>query len=324
LENHTLLEDELKKLLAGLRSYKGLVRKTILAELLDILGEKTYDDAGSFVLNGKHIVVSTDGIVESLVKEDPWLAGFYSVVVNVNDVVAKGAQPVGYTCVVSSGNPKVCSEIVEGVKYGLEKYQLKFLKGHTHPDTSFDSIDASVVGVANNFLSSSGAKPEDNLVLAIDLNGNPGSKGWVRIFDSVIHKSAQEIQKFLSGIIEIAEKSIATASRDISGPGIVGTIGMLCESSHVGAKILLDVIPKPEKLELSEWLITYPSMGFVFSTENPKECQAVLKSCGFTTRVIGEISENPQIEVCYKSCCDVFIDFRAESIFGFKNFKGKK
>jgi selenophosphate synthetase-related protein len=300
-----------------LRQFKGITRKSVLGDFFTILEESMFDDAGLLKVKDAQIVVSTDGIVEDLVNDDPWLAGFYSVVVNVNDVVAKGAVPLGYTGVISSNSMEILKKMVEGVKFGLDKYHLKFLKGHTHPDTSYNAIDATVIGLAETtFLSSATAKAGDELVLAIDLDGKSGLKGWVKIFDSVMSKSSDEVFKRLNAVIDVAQKKLATASRDISGPGIVGTVAMLCESSRVGAKIDLDRIPKPESIELVNWLTTYPALGFVFATKKTEECSTLLKKQGFTTEVIGEILKETVIRVSYHGQTKTFLDLSKDSIFG--------
>jgi selenophosphate synthetase-related protein len=79
--------EDLREIVNKTRSYKGLSRKAQIGEIVNILGEIDYDDAGILEVEGLNIVVSTDGIAEDLVKSDPWFAGYYSVLVNVNDVV---------------------------------------------------------------------------------------------------------------------------------------------------------------------------------------------------------------------------------------------
>jgi hypothetical protein len=308
----------LTQLLETIRSFKGITRKSALGELLPILGENIYDDAGVLEIGETKIVVSTDGIVEDLVREDPWLAGFYSVVVNVNDVVAKGARPLGYTSVLSSSSKETRRKVVQGIRKGIEKYNLKFLKGHTHPDTSFDAIDAAVVGTAKNVLSSATAKSGDKLIVAIDLNGEFGVKGWVRTFDSVQTKPSKEILTRLEGLTRIADKRLATACRDISGPGVIGTIAMLCESSRVGCEINLGAIPKPSNVNLKEWLLTYPSMGFVFSTNQPEKCLQILKEHRLTASVVGDVTKEKMIQISYRGHREAFMDLNRESVFGLK------
>ena len=315
----------LTHVLKTLKEFKGITRKSVLGNFFPILGENAFDDAGMLKVKDTQIVVSTDGIVEDLVNDDPWLAGFYSIVVNVNDVVAKGAFPIGYACVVSSNSIKTLKEMAEGIRFGLDKYRLRFLKAHTHPDTSFNGIDATVVGVAEaTFLPSTAAKVENDIVLAVDLDGKSGVKGWVKTFDSVMSKSSAEISERLNAVIDVAQKELATASRDVSGPGIVGTVAMLCESSRVGAIINLESIPKPEKIELANWLITYPALGFVFTTNKTEKCLAILKKHGFTANVIGKILEPPKIYVSYYGNTETFMDLNKRSIFGRKPPQNKR
>ncbi len=139
--------EDLKEIVRAARTFKGFSRKAQIGEIVKILGEVDYDDAGVLDIEDLHIVVSTDGITEDLVKSDPWFAGYYSVLVNVNDVVIKGARPLGYVNVIS-GSRENRRKMAEGIKAGLGKYDVKLLKGHTHPDSSYEAIDAAVVGIA--------------------------------------------------------------------------------------------------------------------------------------------------------------------------------
>ena len=44
----------------------------------------------------------------------------------------------------------------------------------------------------------------------------------------------------------IAKKHLVNSCKDISNPGVVGTLGMLLEASNMGAEIELESIPKPD------------------------------------------------------------------------------
>jgi selenophosphate synthetase-related protein len=312
----------LANIIKEIRNFKGFTRKAILGDLLNLLGEKTYDDAGALEIGKSSVVVSADGIVDAIVKDDPWLAGYYSVLVNVNDVVAKGAYPKGYACVLSSSSYETRRKIVQGIKYGLEKYGLKFLKAHTHPDTSIDAIDGFVVGLAKNFLSCTDALPEDDLLVAIDLDGKFGAKGWVKTFDSTMHKSSIEIAKQIQAVVSVAEKKLANSSRDISGPSIIGSLAMLCESSRVGAQVNLETIPKPQNIELKDWLTTYPSTGFLFTTRKTEQCKNVLENAGFAVSIMGKILKNREIQLSLDAHVEIFMNLNEESVFGFHKTKG--
>uniref|UniRef100_A0A7C3J4U2 Methanogenesis marker 2 protein n=1 Tax=Candidatus Methanomethylicus mesodigestus TaxID=1867258 RepID=A0A7C3J4U2_9CREN len=307
--------ENLSTILQIARDYKGLKRKGEIGEVLKILGETDYDDAGILdIKEDFHIVVSTDGITEDLVKADPWFAGYYSVLVNVNDVVVKGAKPLGYVNVVSGG-ADTRKKIAEGIKTALDKYDLKLLKGHTHPDTTYEAIDAAVVGIAKRIAKGTDAKPGDKLIMVIDLNGAFGIKGWVKCFDSTLKKSKDALKHMIDTIVTSINDGLVTASRDISAPGILGSLAMLCEASRVGAEIDLTRIPKPKDMPLSEWLISYPAMGFIFASNNDRSLK-LFRDAGFSAEVVGAFTKKRVISASLKGENEVFLDLSKTSVFG--------
>jgi len=308
--------NELSDLVVKLRNFEGLTRKAALGEILEIFEEKNFDDAGFLDIGDFKVVVSCDGIVESLVKNAPSLAGYYSVLVNVNDVVAKGARPLGFVSIISSSSSKIRKKVSEGMKDGLKKYGVRLLKGHLHPDTSYDAVDAAAIGVARNILPSTDAKAGDSLIVAVDLVGKYDSKGWLKTFDSTTMKSSQDVLHRLDSMIEIAERKLAHAARDISGPGVIGTIAMLCESSKVGAKIDLEKVPKPKDVCLEDWLMTYPGIGFVISTRQPTECLHLLQHVELSATTVGKITSEREIWLSYRKRQELFFDFKRQSVFG--------
>jgi len=277
-----------------------------------------FDDAGSFDSKGGKIVASTDGIVEDMVKQNPFMAGFYSVVVNVNDVVAKGARPIAYLNVMSSPSKRNRISIAKGIRLGVRRYDLRLLKGHVHPDQSYESIDATVIGVANRTISSRGAKIGDQILVATDLDGSMASKAWVKCFDSVLKSSRKQVLRKISSMRIIAENRLANASRDISGPGILGSLAMMCESSKVGARCSLERIPRPKTVDLMDWLTAYPSIGFIVSTRKPEACSRVFRRSGLAAATVGVVDRGREITISYKGHNAVLLDLRKESMFGLR------
>ncbi len=308
--------ESLAQVISAAKNYKGLKRKLEIGEIIQILGESDYDDAGVLDMGDLKIVVSADGITEDLVKSDPWFAGYYSVLVNVNDVVVKGAKPMGYVDVIS-GSPETRRKMAEGIKTGLEKYGLKLLKGHTHPDSSYEAIDAAVVGIAKRVAKGTDARPGDKLIMAIDLEGSFGTKGWVRCFDSTLHRTRDDLQLMVSTIVAAIDNGYISSSRDISAPGILGSLAMLCEASGVGATVDLETIPKPPMISLSDWLISYPAMGFIFASKDVAILET-LRGVGFSAEVVGNFTESKQITVSMGNEKGVFMDLALESVFGLR------
>ncbi|MGQ9759884.1 MAG: AIR synthase related protein [Candidatus Methanomethylicaceae archaeon] len=308
--------EELKEIVKVAKMFKGFSRKAQIGDIIKILGEVDYDDAGILDVEGLHIVVSTDGIAEDLVKSDPWFAGYYSVLVNVNDVVIKGAKPLGYVNVISVSRENR-NKMAEGIKAGLEKYRVKLLKGHTHPDSSYEAIDAAVVGIAKKVVKGTTALPGQDIVMAVDISGSFGLKGWVKCFDSTLKKTSEEIQRMLSAIVSLIESGEVTCSRDISAPGILGSLAMLCEASGVGAEVSLEKIPAPTGISLSEWLTSYPAMGFIFGSKSINAFKT-LRDVGFSVDSVGRFTADKIIRVSLGDKTEVFMDLTKESVFGLR------
>lgn len=307
----------LSGILAAAKGYKGFARKVDIGEIVETLGGCDFDDAGILNLGDRYIVVSTDGITEELVKADPWFSGYYSVLVNVNDVLIKGGRPLGYVNVISSPNRETRLAIAKGIRVGLEKFDLRLLKGHTHPDSTYEAVDAAVIGEARHIARGTTAREGDLLAVAVDLAGSFGVKGWVRCFDSTVKKTRGEIAKMINALLGIIEDGKVTASRDISAPGTLGTLAMLCEASGVGAEIDLDLIPTPKESPLEEWLISYPAMGYLFGVKS-KEALRSLEKVGFNVNIAGRFTSNKKIIARFGGESDTFMDLDKESIFGLR------
>ena len=308
---------DVNKLAKGLRSFKAITRKSVLSNLMKIIGTNSLEDAG-FVEVGKHVaVISCDGIIQEIVEETPRLAGYYSVLVNIGDVVAKGAKPLGFLCLVSSPSSQIRREVSQGIREGLSKFDLSFLKGHAHPDTTYSAVDGACIGLAKRVLRSDSAREGESLLYAGDLKGTFTEGRWLNTFESTKHRSRAEVQKQINALIRIAEAQLASAAKDVSGPGIVGTTAMLCEYSRVGAMIDLEKIPKPPRVELEKWLFTYPSTGYILTTGKAEECIRALSGHGLKASVIGEVTPDKKVILKHKGKRATFMDLDRESIFGF-------
>jgi selenophosphate synthetase-related protein len=77
----------------------------------------------------------------------------------------------------------------------------------------------------------------------------------------------------------IAETGLATAAKDISQGGIVGTAMMLAECSGVGIALDTGRVPRPDGVPLDRWLQTFPSYGYLLAV-HPAKLSAVLARFG--------------------------------------------
>jgi uncharacterized protein len=322
----------LNALVDSVRSYDGITRKNFIRGATSILDD-TYNIAGRTALgfgddasaidigNDTLLLMAADGMWGRLMEGDPRWAGYCSVLVNVNDIAAMGGIPMGMTNVISINNKEICNEIMLGIKEGVEKFGVPMVGGHIHPDTPYTALDVSITGIVskNDVITSCGAKVGDRVIVAVDLDGRQ-HPSFPLNWDSTTHKTPELVQLQISVMNNIAKKHLLTAGKDISNPGILGTLGMLLEASEVGATVELEKIPKNSTVNWEEWLKLYPGSGFVLTAEeeNVEECIKMLEEVNITSMVAGHIIEEKKLYLTHKNQQKVVFDFNQDIIMGIK------
>ena len=106
----------------------------------------------------------------------------------------------------------------------------------------------------------------------------------------------------------LAEKGWVRAGKDISNGGIVGTLAMLLQCSQVGAELWLDQIPRPEQIDLTRWLISFPSFGFLLSVDPSQigDVTALFDDRGIATAQVGTIIESGAFVLVYGTARETF------------------
>ena len=323
---------DLDILINSLRNYDGITRKNFIRGATQILDE-TYniggrtalgfgDDASALDIgNDTLLLMAADGMWGRLIEGDPRWAGYCSVLVNVNDIAAMGGVPMGMTNVISVNKEDICNEIMLGIKEGVEKFGIPMVGGHIHPDTPYTALDVSITGIVgkDDVITSCGAKIGDSVIIGMDLDGRQHPKFPLN-WDTTSHKTPELVQSQITVMNSIAKKHLLTAGKDISNPGILGTLGMLLEASGVGAIVELDKIPRNNKVSWDEWLKVYPGSGFVLTSkeENVKECIEMLQEVNITSQVAGIITEDKKLNLRHENQEKVVFDFNHDIIMGIK------
>ncbi len=326
-------EQSLKELLDELKDFEGLSRKREIKSVVETLkfNEENYnfdiisgfgDDAAVIGINGDTaILLAADGIWGKLLELDPWWAGYCSVLVNVNDIVAMGGTPIGMTNIISIKDENVGKKVLKGIKDGVDKFGVPMIGGHTHPDAKFNVLDVAITGIVNknSVLRSDSAKVGDKIVFAYDLDGKVPDKFGLN-WDTTTMKSNKLVRDQLEAIKIIGEKKLANSCKDISNPGALGTLGMLLEVSKKGAIVNIDNIPINENIPLNQWLKIYPGCGFVFTIkeENYNELKEILNNVNITCNICGEITDNKKFIITKNNGKEkeLFYDFEKEYICG--------
>ncbi|MFZ2071107.1 MAG: methanogenesis marker 2 protein [Halobacteriota archaeon] len=327
--------EDLELLADELRNYEGVKRKGAISDLVrwfgksDLVGDQTVagfgEDAAVLRVDDEHLILlAVDGIWGRLLNADPWWAGYCAVLVNVGDITAMGGTPVAMVNLTSTQNKDICADLGRGMQAGVNKFGVPMVGGHLHPDTSYNALDVSILGTVkrDSVIYSSGAKPGDKVLAAIDLDGRI-YPSYNLAWDSTTKRTASEIKQQLNTMVQIGEKQLATAGKDISNPGTLGTLGMLLESSGAGATVELDKIPRPDvakvPISLAHWLKLYPGTGFVLTVESEEkgaECIQIFESAGITAAIIGEVDASKQLRITNGTATATVFDLNKEIITG--------
>lgn len=318
----------LSQLVKDVRNYAGLLRKRPIEDVFTKLilhGQAGFhlpnfgDDAAVIPWKDGFLLLAADGIMTKLLINEPYAAGKSSVMVTVNDIYSMGGRPLALVNVLASGDESHRAKVVEGIRKGCEKLEVPMVGGHLHPDAPADapSLSVAILGWANKVLHGYMAKAGDDLVFAADLKGKIGCYSVVS-WDANSGKTSKELLYRLETFPLIAEREWAHAAKDVSNGGLLGTISIMMENSAKGAVIDLPSIPHPAELDLSQWLVSFQSFGFILSV-SPELSEAVIalfKERDIDAVVIGKVMEEREIIVKNGAEAQTLFDFKKDKITG--------
>ncbi|TCN38891.1 putative N-acetyltransferase (TIGR04045 family) [Kribbella orskensis] len=241
--------------------------KSDLGPLLQGIGPAGFIGDDGAPVPGSDLVAACDAIVPSLVERDPEWAGWCSVLVNVNDLAAMGAEPVGLLDAIGARDRSFATRILSGLRQAAQAYGVPVLGGHTQFGVPA-ALSVTALGRADRPVPGGGGRPGDAVRLTADVGGGwrPGYAG--RQWDSTTHRSGAELRLMTKAVKEAQP----AAAKDVSMAGAVGTLGMLAEASGCAAVLEVADIPKPATASMGDWLTCFP--GFAMLTAGSRELRA--------------------------------------------------
>lgn len=332
MEEHTC---DTAVIAAAVREYEGVRRKQAIGEMVRALRIESPDviasfgeDAAVIRHNDEALLFAADGIWSRLMDADPYWAGYCSVLVNIHDIAAMGGRPIAMVDVFSIAKSSIMEQVIRGMHDASAQFSVPIVGGHLHPDTPYSVIDVSILGVAplDSIIYSHTAETGDVVIAAIDLNGRVHPSCFLN-WDSVTMKSPRAVQAQIQVMEELGRAKLLTAGKDISNPGVIGTLGMLLEVSGKGAVIDLDAIPRPNLKEhgmtFEQWVRMYPGMGFIM-TADPLDVTEVIRlflKVGMTARAIGTVNDSRTLRISYRGADSQVFDLLHSGIMHLFNGK---
>lgn len=260
---------DLEALVQAVRAAPGLLgkRDVQIVERFGIDG----DDAALIEHRGEFLVICGEAISPPFLRTDPFGAGSAAVVTNVSDVRAMGGRPLALVDMLVSPDREHARTVLDGIAWASERLGVPVVGGHVTIGHDA-SLAASCTGIAKTPLRGSAAMPGDALLAAFAIDGRYMSEE--RPFFTALHdRTPAQLRDDGEALVEVAEAGICHAARDVSMPGIAGSLLQMLEGAGCGAVLDLDRLPRPHGAPLERWLLTFPSFGFLLAAK-PEHAEA--------------------------------------------------
>ncbi len=173
--------------------------KSPLGELVAGLGPAGFIGDDGAPVPGSDVVAACDAILPAMVERDPEWAGWCGVLVNVNDLAAMGARPVGLLDAVGARDASFAARVLRGLRAAADAYGVPVLGGHTTVDVPA-SLAVTALGTTPTPVPAGGGRVGHAVRLSADLDGawRPGYTG--RQFDTTSRRRPEELRAMVHAI----------------------------------------------------------------------------------------------------------------------------
>lgn len=296
----------------GLRAKRAIGAVRDIVEKSDALTGPGDDGAVVDMPHGGSLIVCGEAIHPPFVASDPHGAGIAAVLANVNDLAAMGAVPTAIVNTVAAPAP-VAAECLRGMADAAALYEVPIVGGHISEHAGEPALSAFAVGSADRVLSATRASPGQELVFACCLDGRMRDD---YPFFNTLGPQGPRLATDVRLLAETARTGLASAAKDVSMAGVIGSLAMLLEPGRLGADVDLDALPAPAGVDLGRWLICFPTYAFWMATEQPDACVDLFRSAGLTAAVVGAIDGAGVLNLHRDADSRAVIDFNQEYVTG--------
>ncbi len=260
------MNDSLNEVAAAFQASAALRGKASIGLVSEVFGAADWlhgpgDDTAVVECGNERVLVAGEAIWPPFVQADPFGAGIASVVANVNDVAAMGGRALALVDQVVA-TEEVARRVLEGIRFAAGIYGLPVVGGHLTVWGGTPSVSASIVGRVARPLASSSVAAGQECLVAYCLEGTI-RKDFP--FLSSINDRGADLAGDVGVLAELADAGLVAAAKDVSMAGTLGSLAMLLEPTRCGAVVDLDRIPKPAGVRLADWVLVFPTYGFLMT-----------------------------------------------------------
>ena len=312
---------ELDALAVALRTSPALRAKRGIGLVGEVFGAHSWvhgpgDDGAVVNANGTQVVACGEALLPAFVAADPYGAGLAAVLTNVNDLAAMGATPLGIVDTIV-GDESTARMALRGMQEGCRIYDVPLVGGHLTLHDGAPAVSAFGIGWARRVLSATQVAPGQALVVACCTQGTMRSD--FPFFASFDERGAQ-LGADVRVLAAVAESHACIAAKDVSMPGLIGSLAMLLEWSQAGVTVHLDAVPRPPDVALDSWLTCFPAFAFLLCAPAGREadCLHAFRDRDLDAAVIGEVDATGVLAVQQGGRRAAVLDLRVTSVTGLR------
>ena len=257
---------------------------------------------------GRELVLTADamvGGVHFLPDDPPALIGRKLLRVNLSDLAAKGAQPIGYLMTVSTPKDTPNSwyaGFAAGLAQDQATYGVTLLGGDTTSTPGPISLSLTIIGhvAAGCAVRRAGARPGDEVWVTGTIGD--GALGLQVALGRLADDSGFLLDRYRlpQPRVGLALSGIASAGMDVSD-GLVQDLGHICAASGVAAEIRADAVPLSEAARAAgpAWLETCLTGGddyellLAVPPHRRDALRAAAAQAGVAVTCIGQVAAGP-------------------------------
>lgn len=226
------------------------------------------DDCAAISLGEYYLVITTDMAAQKThfpLEITPYQMGWHVVAINLSDLAAKGALPLGV--VVATGMPEdydtdFLNELIKGMDSCATKYRTRIIGGDLKSHELL-TLAGTAIGIVpkSEFMPRKGAMPGDMVAITGKLGGSGAAyytlKNKIDVEDKEILRGLFEPEPRLAEGHALAKTGAVTSSMDISD-GLADSLYQLAKINNVGYEINFDNIPIDQNAEKFAEKLSFP------------------------------------------------------------------